>query len=537
MPGRPVRLILVRSQVRRPCHRAPGRLAFLIIAAAWVLALPAMTPAAEREQEGFQVLTAAVHVHSNLSTGTLDLDQLAERADRLGIDAIVMSDNFALRYDYGLFPFRGVLRKTVTVPSISHHKADDFLREIAEAQARHPRVLFVPGVEVGPHYYWSGSLLTRNLTMHNSQRNLLVLGMPRAEDYTALPLSGNPASYRYGWSSLLNLSPVLLFIPAGWLWAQSNHRASRPGIVTWKETGHRFWAALLATTAFLLLLNAWPLSQPVFSAYTKEFGYRPYQAVIDAASSNGGLVVWSLPEARDFHRYSFGSLGTVTVQTEPHPEALRLTNGYTGFGGLYQDTRHMTDPGNIWDQAIQDSLAGERPSYPVLFGEIAFHEPGQAGIDLYQVLNVLRVPERSVRGILEAMRHGRLYAVRQYHPDMGLRLDEFRVNAQGSQHMARSGDTLSLDAGRNLVVQISVSATNRGAHPIVVTLIRSGEVVARAQGTTPFSYRFSETLENNGAPSFYRVAVHGAGEILSNPIFIVPEKEAVSQSGELTAES
>ena len=39
----------------------------------------------------------------------------------------------------------------------------------------------VPGIEVAPYYYWTGSLWGRTLTMHNAQRNLLVLGLTSPE--------------------------------------------------------------------------------------------------------------------------------------------------------------------------------------------------------------------------------------------------------------------------------------------------------------------------------------------------------------------
>ena len=48
----------------------------------------------------FRPLVTAIHVHSTASTGTLDLDALAERAEHLGIEALLLSENLALRYEY-----------------------------------------------------------------------------------------------------------------------------------------------------------------------------------------------------------------------------------------------------------------------------------------------------------------------------------------------------------------------------------------------------------------------------------------------------
>ncbi len=495
------------------CYNHRSQIALLIALLMGPISTTQAEPASDRQPHTFKPLVAALHVHSTFSTGSLTLDQLASRAEQLGIDAIILSENFALRYEYGIPPLRGVLRRAVTVPSLSAQRIAQFLAQLADVQTRHPRVLLIPGVEVAPHYYWTGSLWERNLTMHNSQRNLLVLGLPKAEDYAALPLSGNQDSYRYGWTSVSNLTPILLCIPAGWLWRRS--KAPVWGGRLCKTAG-----LMLATLACLLLFNAWPFGQPVFSSYDDQLEYRPYQTLIDAATSRGGLVIWSLPEARDQRVYSFGPLGTVAVETAPYPEALLKTSGFTGFGGLYQDTRHIQDPGGIWDQGISRFLKHQRQLPPYLFGEIAFHTPGEAGIALDQVLNVLWVNTWSVPGILEAMRQGRLYAVGQYQPGHGLRLDEFRLDCTDGSCTAASGDRLELHHAKDLVIRVSVSATNHAAHPISVTLVRSGQVRARIEGVTPLKHSFFESASNLEFPGSYRIEVQGKGEILSNPIFL-----------------
>lgn len=449
----------------------------------------------------FRPLVAAFHVHSTVSTGTLSLDELAERAERLGIDAVVLTENFVLRYEYGLFPLRGSIRHTVALPSVLDYGLERYFADVAAAQARHPKVLLVPGVEVVPHYFWTGSLADRSLTMHNSQKNLLVLGLSKPEDYASLPVNGNQASYHYGWNSLWELAPAVLFVPAVWLMTRR----------------YRIAAAMLGLTGGLLLASAWPFGQPVFSFYGDRLGDRPYQAFIDAAIERGGLVVWSMPEARDFNVYPFGPLGNVTVKTDPYPEALVQTTGYTGFGGLYQDTRTVTQPGGIWDQVLKQYLIGQRSQPPFVFGEIAFHTPGSAGIELDQVLTVLWVKDRTADGLIDALRQGRFYATGK-----NLRLDTFHVESHGGQRLVTPGEALDLTDARNVTVRLSVIATDKGAYPISVTIIRSGQVVSKVAGVTPFEQQFVDDAVSPDTKNFYRVVVEGAGEILSNPIFIGP---------------
>lgn len=471
---------------------------------------------------GSQPLVAAFHVHSRVSTGDLTLDQVAEQAERAGLDAVVLTDNFVLRYEYGLWPLRGVFRRTFSLPSVLDYGPARFLADVAAAQARHPRVLLVPGVEVVPHYFWSGSLFQHNLTMHNSQKNILVVGLPSAADYRALPVNGNPGSYRYGWGTVLTLTPALLFLPAAWLWRHRSYRRSLVGQRAYRmATRHRVPAIVLTLAATLLLWNAWPPGQPQFSAYDDGFEYRPYQRFIDAVTARGGATVWSMPEARDFNQFSYGPLGTVTVKTDPYPDALVRTTGYTAFGGIYQDTRTINDPGGLWDQLLGQYVEGKRAVPPFIVGEIAFHGLNRDTRELDQVLSVFWVRERSAAGLLEALRAGRLYAVGQYQRGHGLRLDRFQVACDGGTRWAESGATLEPGAARDLAVWVAVSAVDGGAHPITVTLIRSGAVIARVAGVTPFEQGFADSGVMPGARTFYRLAVEADGaELLSNPIFI-----------------
>ena len=180
------------------------------------LCLPGSVVRAQASDDRQQLL-ATVHVHSTASTGELTIDALAERAEQLGLDVLILTDNFSLRYEYGLWPLTGLLKRQVRFPSVLEYGIDRYVDEIAAAQRRHPNLIILPGVEVAPHYYWSGSLIGRTLTMHNAQRNLLVLGLTKAVDYRSLPVSGNPGSYTFDWRGVVNGAPMLLVVPAVWL--------------------------------------------------------------------------------------------------------------------------------------------------------------------------------------------------------------------------------------------------------------------------------------------------------------------------------
>ncbi|TAJ07286.1 MAG: hypothetical protein EPO61_15115 [Nitrospirae bacterium] len=498
------------------------RLIPIVLAGLWMAAAVVQ---ARADQPTLTPLVTSFHVHSRASTGDLSLDQVAEQAEAVGLDAVVLTDNFVLRYEYGLYPLRGLLKYTYSLHSVLDNGVERYLNDVAAAQARHPKVLLIPGVEAVPHYYWTGSLFEGNLTMHNSQKNILAFGLARAEDYAALPANGNPGSYHYDGASGVALLPVLLFVPAVRLWFRRSPRISRDGRVTYRvRRKHRLASFMLAVAASLLLFNAWPVGSPVYSIYDDHLSYKPYQTFIDAVAARGGVTIWSMPEARDFNVFDYGPLGKVTVKTEPYADALVMTSGYTGFGGIYQDNRTVINPGNDWDQILAQYATqrkGQAPPFTV--GEIAFHGVNRDTRELDQVLTIFWVRQRSAAGLVEALRSGRLYSAGQYLKGAGLRLDQFRVECEGGARGAGSGESLDPNGARDVVVRLRVTAVDQGAHPITLTLIRSGQVAVTLTGITPFE----QTIPDPGAPpgvwNFYRVSIQGKGsEILSNPIFVGP---------------
>ena len=468
---------------------------------------------AEASDERHQLL-ATVHVHSTASTGDLTIEALAERAEQLGLDVLMLTDNFSLRYEYGLWPLPGLLKRQVRFPSVLEYGIERYLADVAAAQIRHPNLIILPGVEVAPYYYWTGSIWGQTLTMHNAQRNLLVLGLDKPEDYRSLPVSGNPDAYSFDWRVAVNGSPILLMVPAVWLWRPLRRSTDR-------QSPRRMIACMLIVMAVALVVNAWPLSQPAFSSYDDRMGYRPYQTLIDDVNAKGGLAFWSMTEARDYHEYTAGLLGTVVVKTEPHPEALVQTTGYAGFGGLYQDTRTSVKPGELWDRLLQ-LPEHELRTTPVLIGELGFHGSNDAGKELHRLVTALWVKERTVVGVLEALRSGHSYAVGEGDHHVQLRLEEFQVVCLDGTKSASIGDRLDPGGARDLMVRLSVTAADHGHHPAKVRVIRSGQVVAQSAGETPFRFDWTDTTAPMNERMAYRVEITGSGELLSNPIFVAP---------------
>jgi hypothetical protein len=477
------------------------------------------TGSAAMPEQGPMSLRAAIHVHSTMSTGMLNLESLARRAEQQQLDVLILSENFTLRYDYGFHPLEGFLKYQVTFPSVMEYGVQRFLDEIQAVQRRHPNLIIIPGVEVAPHYYWTGSLLNGNLTMHNAQRNLLVIGLEKAEDYEMLPARGNSGSFVWNWLSLANGLPLLLLVPLAWIWKHGGSRSFES--IGARSRLRNGCAIILLAMGLGFTVNAWPIKMPVYDSHDSNVGYRPYQDLIDKAVERGALVFWSMTEARDCSQHSFGPLGTVTIKTEPHPEALVLTRDYTGFGGLYQDGRRVVAPGSVWDQLLQSKMTTGQEAFPTMIGEVAFHGTSDAGKDLDQVYTVIQAADRTMAGVMNGIRTGRAYVVGRGDQNVLLQLDEFRVSNKHTSAML--GETLQGSASGDILVHVRLSAFDGRSHPTKIRVIRSGHIIRQIDGHTPMQLELVDREAGSGEWLNYRVEVIGtSGELLTNPIFVAP---------------
>jgi hypothetical protein len=463
--------------------------------------------------EGLDRLPAVLHVHSDLSTGDFPLEQLCAMAEKQGIGALLLTENYLLRVEYGLPPFRALTRVVREERSVLGAGADAYLARVSRARASNPRVLIVPGVEVLPHYFWSGSPLTLDMTVHSTQKNLLIFGIQDAATLRSLPVTASPTAGGYGWASVLDALPGVLIVPGVHILARKRRSLRRVGRVVVVVTRRRWLTGgLLCGVGVLALARGWPFTLDPYPPYS-DLGLTPHQELIDYVDRAGGVTVWSFPEARDEGEQWIGPV-RVAWRTAPYPDDLLRTARYTAFGAVYEDTTRVEQPGGSWDRLLGQFASGDRsrPAWGV--GESGFHGLS-AGKDLGTVRTVFLVEDRSEGAVLRALKSGRMYAV-QREREAELVLAEFSARAGAAT--AVTGETLRVGAATPIEVSIAVEATGHPSRDVRVTLVRNGAVVGAWTGPTPIRTVHRETFD--GAAAFYRLEVRGPGRLLSNPIFV-----------------
>ena len=463
--------------------------------------------------EGFDRLPAVLHLHSDLSTGDFPLEQLAAMADKQGIGALLLAENYLLRVEYGLPPFRALTRAVREERSVLAEGVDRYLARVSRVRASNPRVLIVPGVEVLPHYFWSGSPLALDMTVHNTQKNLLIFGIPDAATLRSLPVTGSPVAGGYGWASVLDALPGVLVIPGVHVLARKRRSLRRVGRVAVVVQRRRWLAGgLLCGVGVLGLARAWPFTTDPYPPY-RDLGLAPHQELIDYVNRAGGVSVWSFPEARDEGEQWIGPI-RVAWRTAPYPDDLLRTARYTAFGAVYEDTTRVEQPGGVWDRLLGQFALGDRSQPAWGIGESGFHG-FSAGKDLGTVRTVFLVEDRSEGAVLRALKSGRMYAV-QREREAELVLAEFSARAGAAT--AVTGETLRAEEATPIEISVAVEATGRPSREARLTLVRNGAVVGAWTGPTPIRVVHRDTFD--GAPAFYRLDVRGSGRLLSNPIFV-----------------
>ncbi len=448
----------------------------------------------------YQQVAGLMDLRTTFSDGAYDLDQLVLLAKKKGFSVLFINDHDRVAMEYGLPPFRNIVRKKIELNSINSGGADKFIQAIKEIRQKYLDMIIVPGSETTPFYYWTGSPLTGKLTAHDHEKCILTIGMESLDDYENMPILHNNLSMNYFTKALPQIILFSLALIASLILLRRRGFLRVSGIII-----------LILSIAFII--NSNPFRSSPFDPYHGDQKMAPYQLVIDYVNSRGGMTFWNYPEIKAGVR----EMGPIHVSTLPYPYVLSESTGYTGFAAIYGDNITLTEPGNIWDTTLKEYCMGYRDRPPWGIATADFHQEGEGREQLGTYQTVFFVQEKTKNAVLKALRNGKMYASRGSYPKAS-RLDEFSVSSSENRTKGISGDEIALKEFPR--VRISISTSVPSPDKVKIRLIRSGEMIYLFEEKLPLMIDYVDPYYKPGERIYYRMDMHGAGTIVSNPVFV-----------------
>lgn len=178
------------------------------------------------EAQGYRYVRGIIHVHSHISSGSYSIKTLSAMAQKKDISVMIITDHFLLRWEYGLFPLRNVIKRVVRKKDICSYDIKSYLEEVRSVNKLYPNMVIIAGAEVSPFYYWTGSFFRGNLTLNDWQRQFLVMGLDKVEDYKGFPLVSNGKSGYDQYHGDQGSGPYQQFI---------DYVLSRGGLIFWSS--------------------------------------------------------------------------------------------------------------------------------------------------------------------------------------------------------------------------------------------------------------------------------------------------------------
>ena len=456
-------------------------------------------------------LKTAIHMSSSISSSKSTLEEITEIAKDNGIQVVVFTDRDLMRWEYGLWPLRNIIKKKVESNSIFRYGIESYLEEIGELQNKFPDMILIPGAESAPFYYWEGSPLRGDLKMCNWHKHILAVGLETYEDYDNLPVVGNPKGLRKNfsvyklWPFLTLILGILCLRKRQHSYKDYNGRELGPYSKKWRVFG-----GFIIVLTLLVFLNNWPFSDLLFDQYHGDLGSMPYQNFIDYVNKKGGLTFWAHPEAEYISK-----MGEVSFETREHTYELLEIEDYTGFSIFYEGYGKVGKPGGIWDGLLVEYCRGLRENPIWAICGLAF-DVGGLSRRMRDLQAIILAPERSREAVLEALKGGRVYVIRGER-GLDFSLDKFFLSDESGRAKGFVGDNVEIE-GRP-VLHIEGSFLN-DQQEVEVKIIKGGKVVKVYKVESPFQITYyDDNIVHQ--KSYYRLEIRGKGWILvTNPIFV-----------------
>jgi len=454
-------------------------------------------------------LAGLIDTRTTHSDGAMSVAELSSLAHSRGFDVLILNDHDRLAMAYGLPPFRNVLRLHKELNSINKSGAEEYIGAINLARQKFKDLILIPGSESVPYYYWTGSYFGKDLTAHDHEKRILTIGLENPEDYEKLPIIHNGFSTRY----------IKAALPGAFFFLGSLFL----GLYLLLERGYiRIAAGVIVVLSLLAILNTHPLRSSPYTPYMGNQGIGPYQHFIDHVNQVGGLTFWNYPETKSGVR----PYGPILLNTPPYPDVLKRALNYTGFAAIYGDTITITKPGHEWDQVLLEYCAGRRAKPVWGIATADYHSEEEPGEKLGNFPTVFLVNEKRKTAVLDAMRSGRMYAVRGPFPQR-LILEDFSICSNSCKDNAVSGQEIELQQPARIRVALALKVPE--SRKVSIRLIHAGKLLKTLETDLPARIEFRDDYFRAGEKTYFRIEARtrGAGRLVSNPIFVsyVSEKQ------------
>jgi len=479
--------------------------------------------------EEFIQVPAAIHISSTVSDGKHTIPEIVAIAKQSNLKAVILTDDVLMRWEYGLWPLRRIIKKTVEQKSIFKYGIKKYLNQIENVQKESPDLLLLAGFECAPFYYWEGNVFNSSLKMRNWHKHILAMGLENVKDWENLPVLGNnqglllPFHFKNiinFWPFVILLTGILCLNKKKFSYADFRGRKLGPYSRRWRALG-----ALLIIIGLFFSFNNYPFLDFRFDQYHGDLGIMPYQNLIDYINQRGGLTFWAHPEAKNNQE-----IDGMKILTEENTSDLPLVSNYTGFAIFYEGYNKVGIPGGIWDDMLKQYCQGKRKTPVWIIAGLSFDSERNLSDYMKDLRNILLVPRLSKSEVLRALRDGRMYVVNGTASAQFI-LDKFVIGDDSIAAGKIMGQELELEGKPRL--EISGHFLDGRSQLFKIKLIRNGRIIEILEANSPFNLSYQDEYDGKDKKIYYRIDAESQGlHIVTNPIFIKQkDKKILAVSG------
>jgi hypothetical protein len=460
---------------------------------------------------------AALQISSKVSDGKYTIPEIIRICRNNKFKVVVICDRDLMRWEYGIMPWRNIIKRTEETGSILKYGARRYLKEFKQVKEDNPDLVIIPGVESAPFYYWNGGLSHSDFEIRDWHKHLIAIGLKEPRDIEYLPVIGNKKALElpFGFNNLILFWPVLLLAVGIFYFEKRSYDykdQSGKQLAGFSKSSRRLGILLIAAAGIFLADN-FPFRFYRFDQYHGQQGEYPYQNYINYVRGRQGLVFWAHPEARNEEK-----IGAVSVKTEDHSIDLLRSHDYTGFGVFFEGFKNVGKINGIWDSLLKDYCSGLRQNPVWASGFLSFDYSGDLDEYLRDLKVVLLLPELNEEEVLKALKTGSAYSV-MGRGSSRFTLDKFTVSDSDSGERSAMGGTLRANATPRIEIKADYLSGQPGQ--INIKLIRNGELIKDFVSATPADITYLDEQAPLSGKFYYRLEIKGADVVVvTNPVFV-----------------